>query len=238
MTVAAKKGYRGMGMEGAIARWYARNTGKSREEYRKAARTIAGLLPDGGVVLEVAPGPGYFAIELARLGAYDVTGLDISKTFVELATRGAAVAGVRVSFREGNVSAMPFGSDSFDLIYCRAAFKNFSEPVAALREMYRVLKPGGRAVIADLRTDASPEAIRTAVAGMGLGRINAWLTRRVFRNVLLKRAYAPEDMHRMAAETPFGGCTIECDLIGMEVTLTKPGAPGISIPGTASAGPR
>ena len=229
MTTTAKKGYRGMGMEGAIARWYARTTDKNREEYRKDARRMAGLLPGGGAVLEVAPGPGYLAIELAQLGAYDVTGLDISKTFVELATKGAAAAGVRVSFREGNVSAMPFEADSFDLIYCRAAFKNFSEPVAALAEMYRVLKPGGRAVINDLRKNASRAAIRSAVAGMGLGRVNAWLTRLIFRRVLLQRAYTLEDMRRMAAESPFGGCTIECDLIGMEVTLTKPGGSGSGI---------
>jgi ubiquinone/menaquinone biosynthesis C-methylase UbiE len=128
-----------------------------------------------------------------------------------------------VTFQQGNASALPFGAESFDLVYCRAAFKNFSEPVTAIREMHRVLKPGGKAVILDLRKDAPPDAIRAAVKGMGLNRINAWLTRLTFRCMLLKRAYTVEDMRRMAAETPFGGCEIACDLIGMEVVFTKRG---------------
>jgi ubiquinone/menaquinone biosynthesis C-methylase UbiE len=208
-------------MEGFIARWYARNTGKSLEEYRKAAQRIAERLPADASVLEVAPGPGYFAIELAKLGTRHVTGLDVSKTFVELATKNATAAGVSVTFREGNVSAMPFDAESFDLVYCWAAFKNFSTPVAAIREMHRVLKPGGRAVIDDLRKDAPPDAVRAAVRGMGLSRINARLTRLTFRCMLLKRAYTPDDVRRMVTETPFGTCEIACDSIGMEVTLSK-----------------
>ena len=45
---------------------------------------------------------------------------------------------------------MPFGEDVFDCIYCRATFKNFSDPAVALNKLHRVLKPGGEAVIIDL----------------------------------------------------------------------------------------
>ena len=221
MQATQDKGYKGMAMEGFVARWYARNTGKNLEDYKKAAHKIAGQLARGSHMLEVAPGPGFVAIELARLGSYRITGLDISKSFVQIATRNAEAAGVEVNFREGNVSAMPFNSESFDFIYCRAAFKNFSDPVGALCEMHRVLKPGGRVVINDLRKDATPESIREAVKGMGLSRINAWLTRLIFKHSLLKRAYTPEDVRGMVAKTPFGTCEIECDLIGMDITLTR-----------------
>ena len=53
---------------------------------------------------------------------------------------------------------MPFEDNEFDFVLCRAAFKNFSEPVAALREMHRVLKPGGKALIIDLRRDTPVSA--------------------------------------------------------------------------------
>lgn len=66
-------------------------------------------LPDGADVLEVAPGPGYFAIEMERLGQVHVTGLDISHTFVEIASSNARQAGVDVIFRQGDASQMPFG---------------------------------------------------------------------------------------------------------------------------------
>lgn len=220
MSTAQKKAYKGWAMEGVIARWYARNTGRSIEPFRKAAQDIAARVPSGSAVLEVAPGPGFLAIELARLGSYRIVGLDISKSFVRMATANAARAGVAVTFREGNASAMPLASDTFDFVYCRAAFKNFSEPVPALHEMYRVLKPGGKAVIHDLRRDASPNAIQAAVKEMGLGWLNALLTRWIL-HWLRKRAYSQADFQQMAAETPFRKSEIHCDGIGVEVTLHK-----------------
>jgi ubiquinone/menaquinone biosynthesis C-methylase UbiE len=215
------KAYKGWAMEGLIARWYARNTGKSIEQFRKEAQEVAKQVPSDGNVLEVAPGPGFLAIELAKLGSYHIIGLDISKSFVRIARENAAKAGVEVTFREGNASAMPFDADSFDFIYCRAAFKNFGQPVQAIKEMYRVLKPGGKAVIHDLRSDASPEAINATVQDMGLGRLSALMTRWIFKHMLLKRAYSQQDFRQMAGETPFKTCEINCNQIGLEVSLRK-----------------
>ena len=220
-TTRPSKAYKGPGMEGPIARWYARNTGRLTEPYQKAAHDVAAGLPAGACVLEVAPGPGYFAIALAGLGSFHIVGLDISRSFVQIATENARRAGVSVEFRQGNASSMPFEDNAFDLIYCRAAFKNFADPVGALTEMHRVLKPGGTAVISDLRRDASPGDILTAVEEMHLGRINALMTRWIFKHSLLKRAYLPDDFRRMATQTPFGSCAIKPEPIGMEVTFRK-----------------
>ena len=57
-----------------------RNTGGWRRALRQG-------LPEGGDVLEVAPGPGFLSVEMAKTGRLRVTGLDISKTFVEIARR-------------------------------------------------------------------------------------------------------------------------------------------------------
>jgi ubiquinone/menaquinone biosynthesis C-methylase UbiE len=217
----AKKAYKGMAMEGFIARWYARNTGQNLQQFTTLAREIAKQLPSGSHVLEVAPGPGFLAIELAKLGSYEITGLDISQSFVRMAQDHAARAGAKVTFRQGNASAMPFEAQSFDFICCRAAFKNFSEPVRAISEMHRVLKPGGKAVIYDLRNDASPEDIKAAVAEMGLSWFNRMITRWIFRHFLLKRAYSEEDFRRMVAQTPFGTCAMRRDSIGLEVILQR-----------------
>jgi ubiquinone/menaquinone biosynthesis C-methylase UbiE len=221
MAIALKRGYRGIPLTGRLAGWYAKNTARSINQYRMAAERVASQLPGGSHVLEVAPGPGYFAVELAKLGSYHIVGLDISETFVRMATDYAKQAGVLVDFRHGNASSMPFDSGSFDFIYCRAAFKNFSEPVRALGEMHRVLKPGGKALIIDLRKDASASEIDTAVQEMGLGPINSMLTKWIFKNSLIKRAYLDEDFRRMASQTPFARCKIEVASIGMEVSLFK-----------------
>ncbi len=226
MTTTARarkpgKGYKGMGMEGSVARWYARSTGNVIEQYRAEARRLSEQLREGGSVLEVAPGPGYLAVELARLGVHEVVGLDISKTFVELATENAKKAGVQVAFHHGNASAMPFDPGSFDLIVCRAAFKNFSEPVCAIEEMYRVLKPGGKAFILDLRPDATPEDIAAAVVEMKLSWWNSLVTRLTFKHMLLKRAHSKESFRRMAAQTSFHTCTFREEAIGLEVGFVK-----------------
>jgi ubiquinone/menaquinone biosynthesis C-methylase UbiE len=214
------KGHKGMGMEGAVARWYARNTWKSIEQFRKLARSLAGQLEGGSSVLEVAPGPGYLAIELAKQARLRVVGLDISKTFVAIAAANAKDVGVPVEFHLGNASAMPFDAESFDLIVCRAAFKNFAEPLGALNEMYRVLKFGGKALIMDLRPDASKADIAAEVDCMKLGWLNSLITRLTLY-WLLWRAHSKESFRRMAAQTPFKTCAFNDDLIGMEITLRK-----------------
>jgi len=214
------KGYKGLPLEGVLARWYARNTARVMREYEQAAQALAGKLKSGASVLEVAPGPGYLAIELAQLGPYCIVGLDISHSFVALAADNARKAGVQVRFEQGDAASMPFEPDSFDFIVCRAAFKNFSEPIQALHEMHRVLRPGGQALILDLRSDASAEAIDAHVKGMGLGRINSFLTELILKR-LRKRAYSQEQFHQIASRTPFKTCAIREEQIGLEVCLTK-----------------
>jgi len=208
-------------MEGFIAAWYARNTARSMKDFTADARRVAALLHPPAEVLEVAPGPGYFSIELAKLGDYRITGLDISRSFVRIAGRNAAKAGVAVDFQQGNASAMPFDDDRFDYVFCRAAFKNFSEPLQALREMHRVLKPDGRAWIVDLRGDASLAEINEEVGKMGLAPVSAWFTRMAFRFSLLKRAYTRAEFTEFLAQTRFRSVAIEQTAMGLDIFLEK-----------------
>jgi ubiquinone/menaquinone biosynthesis C-methylase UbiE len=222
MTAATTKGYRGIGMEGAIARWYAKSTRKDIERFRALATRLQAELPQGGDVLEVAPGPGYLAIEMAKDGAYRVTGLDVSRTMVELARANASEARVEVDFRQGDASAMPFADDSFNLLTCNAAFKNFSEPHKALEEMYRVLRPGGTALVVDLHRDVPMSEIRKYFGGMGLGTIERWTTVATFRFMLLKRAYTRTEFDQLLADIPFREKEIRIDDgVGLEVWLRK-----------------
>ena len=197
MQLSQDKGYKGMGMEGRIASWYARNTANDMAEFQRLAERVTKTIPSGSRILEVAPGPGYLAIEIARRGSYAITGLDISKTFVEIATANARTASVEVDFRHGNASAMPFADNTFDLILCRAAFKNFSQPVEAMNEMHRVLKPEGRALIIDLRKDASMEDISAYIKDANIGWANSLIYKVTFRCLLLPRAYSRQQFADM-----------------------------------------
>lgn len=215
------KAYKGMGMEGRVAKWYATNTGKSLDEFKRLARQVAGELRPGSRVLEVAPGPGFFAIELKKLGDYEVSGLDISKTFVEIASRNAREANVDVDFRQGDAAHMPFESERFDFILCRAAFKNFAEPVRALQEMSRVLKPGGKGLLIDLRRDATPDAVRQMVDGLGMSYVNKILTRLTFRFMLLKRAYTESQFRDFFLQAKFHSVEFGKSLTGFEIRFER-----------------
>ena len=80
-------------------------------------RWCAADLADHAAVLEVAPGPGYLAIELARQGPYHITGLDSSRSLVRIARR-AERAGVAIDFQHGDVARMPFSDATFDRVVC------------------------------------------------------------------------------------------------------------------------
>jgi ubiquinone/menaquinone biosynthesis C-methylase UbiE len=210
-------------MEGAMARWYARQRGTDSQiaMYRQQAAQLSTGLPDGADVLEVAPGPGYLSIELARLGRFHLTGLDISHSFVTIATDNARRAGVDVDFRHGNAEIMPFAPESFDLVVCQAAFKNFERPVDVLDEMHRVLRPGGTAVIHDLSRDVTSADIAREVTKMKATGINAFVIRMTL-GVLRLRAASRSRFESLAAASAFRTCAITIDSITTEVRLTRP----------------
>ena len=214
------KAYKGMAMEGMIARWYTKNTRQGRE-FDVLAKRVAEIVPTGGHVLEVAPGPGFLSIEIARTGKYQVAGVDISKTFVEIEQANAKEAGVEINFRQGDAANLPFEDDCFDFVICTAAFKNFTRPVQALSEMYRVLRSQGKVLVIDLRHDASREEINEEVEKMGLNWINTMLTKGAFSQLLLKNAYTERQMHEFLSEAGIPQSRIQSVGIGFELWMEK-----------------
>ena len=220
-TIAMRKPHADRPIKGMMARWYAANTAEMMQQYIDLAARVAKQLPEGSRILEVAPGPGYFCIELAKRGSYSITGMDLSPTFVKMAADKAAQAGVRAQFVEGSASNMPFPKESFDFLLCRAAFKNFADPVGALQEMCRVLRPGGSALLIDLSRDAQPDEVSRAVDKMGLSAVNRVLTKVVFRTFLIRSAYSRAEFEQMLAQTAFSHVEISGDGLGFEITMTK-----------------
>lgn len=116
--------------------------------WRTAENSAAYLLPalvPGQGLLDVGCGPGTITVDLAaRVAPGDVVGLDRSKGVVELAREAARTAGVtNVTFRTGDIYAMDFEDASFDVVHAHQVLQHLSDPVAALRELRRVARPGG-----------------------------------------------------------------------------------------------
>jgi ubiquinone/menaquinone biosynthesis C-methylase UbiE len=125
-------------------------------------------------VLDLGCGPGDLAaILVARLPGARVIGLDLSPGMVELARRHGGANG-RLRFEVGDAARLPFESGSIDLVVSTLSLHHWTEPAAVFSEMRRVLRPGGAALVYDLRlltveADAMPEIARRA--GLAEGEI-------------------------------------------------------------------
>jgi ubiquinone/menaquinone biosynthesis C-methylase UbiE len=101
-------------------------------------------------VLEIGFGPGLAIQKVAAIVSKGlVAGVDSSGTMLKLAQKrnAASMAAGRVELKKGNVSALPYSSDSFDKALAVNVIYFMANPVADLQELYRVMKPGGRAAI-------------------------------------------------------------------------------------------
>ena len=108
----------------------------------------------GEHVVDVACGTGVVARQTApRVGAAGtVVGVDINPAMLAVARSLPAPEGAFIEWREGSASALPLPDDAFDLALCQAGLQFFPDRLAALREMHRVLRPGGRVVLSVARS--------------------------------------------------------------------------------------
>lgn len=111
-------------------------------------------------ILDIACGTGDFAIEIARHTSQEstVTGLDLSDGMLKVMESKVAKAGLsgRISQEQGNAEKMRFDDASFDRVTIAFGIRNFEHRETALKEILRVLKPGGRLVILELSMPSNP----------------------------------------------------------------------------------
>ena len=97
-------------------------------------------------VLEIGCGVGTDGLRFARAGA-TYTGIDLTEAAVDLARKNFASAGVRGEFRMSDAENLDFADESFDVVYSHGVLHHTPDIAAAVREVHRVLKPGGRAIV-------------------------------------------------------------------------------------------
>jgi SAM-dependent methyltransferase len=124
-------------------------------EWRNLANSgayFAGLLRPGMAVLDVGSGPGTLTFDIAaRVAPGTVIGVDRSADIVDHAREAADRRGASgVSFAVGDAYALDFPADSFDVVHAHQVLQHLSDPVAALREFRRVVRPGGFVVARDV----------------------------------------------------------------------------------------
>lgn len=115
---------------------------------RGIAQAAAFFLPHirpGMSLLDCGCGPGSITLGLAEtLAPGEVVGIDRDASRIEIAEQAASERGTaNVRFRTADVQALPFADTSFDAVFAHAVLQHVKEPLRALAEMHRVLKPGG-----------------------------------------------------------------------------------------------
>jgi ubiquinone/menaquinone biosynthesis C-methylase UbiE len=112
-----------------------------------------------GLVLEVGSGPGYLGLEwLKSTEGTTLKCLDIDENMIAAARESAKKYGLshRVEYVKADASQMPFEDEHFDAVFSNCSLHEWTHPEPILNEINRVLKPGGRYCIVDLRRDMKP----------------------------------------------------------------------------------
>lgn len=122
---------------------------------RDRLRTVLRPAP-GERVLEIGPGTGYYTLEMAEWvgpeGTVEV--FDLQQEFLDHVMRRAAECGLaNVVPTRGDATALPYDDASIDAVVLTAVLGEIPDPVAALREIHRVLEPSGRLVVGELFGD-------------------------------------------------------------------------------------
>lgn len=108
-------------------------------------------LKDGMKILDVGSGPGsYTELLLENLPNSEITGLEIDKNLLSIAKdRLKDYPSERLNFKYGSILNSGLKENSFDFIICRFVYQHLEKPLAATREIYKLLKPGGIVAIID-----------------------------------------------------------------------------------------
>lgn len=172
-----------------------------------------------GQILEVGPGPGYLGLEwLSKTMNTSLTGIEISQNMINLAMKNAEEYGLtdRVSYTLGNAATMPFQDNSFDAVISNGSLHEWEDPARIFNEIHRVLKPGGKVFISDLRRDLSFPIRCLFYAEVKPKRMRKGLTSS------LNAAYIQHELEVILKNTPLSYVRVETNPFGLTVTGVKP----------------
>jgi len=151
-------------------------SGVFRQHYGRVAQEAARRVQSGRV-LDVGTGPGWLLVALRQhIPGAELVGADISAAMVREAVRNLASAGCaeRVEVRCADAASLPFAERSFDLVLSTGSLHHWRDRVAGLDEVWRVLKPGGCALVYDVVRHLPREVRRGLRERLGGVRLALW----------------------------------------------------------------
>ncbi len=134
-------------------------SGNTDKRWRRlVAKRLHGVLSaEGALGLDVACGTGDLSLALAKTSGACIIGTDFCRPMLEIAARKAAETnGAKIPFVEGDALKLPFADGTFDTVSIAFGLRNLSSVETGLKELWRVLKPEGRAAILEFSTPVVP----------------------------------------------------------------------------------
>jgi ubiquinone/menaquinone biosynthesis C-methylase UbiE len=173
-----------------------------------------------GTALEIGPGPGYLGLEwLKATDGTRLVGLEISPEMIALARRNAEEYGLadRVEYLPGDAHRLPFGDGSFDAVFSNGSLHEWAHPEEVFAEIHRVLKPGGRFFVSDLRRDMCRPLewflwLATRPTEMRRGLLSS-----------IRAAYVPEEARRLPGASPLADVPVKANPLGLEISGQRAG---------------
>jgi ubiquinone/menaquinone biosynthesis methyltransferases len=124
---------------------------------RLVARKLeVSLEKEGARALDIACGTGDLSLALAEGTKAQIIGTDFCRPMLEIAARKSVSSGARIPFIEGDALSLPFADESFDAVTIAFGLRNLSSVEGGLKELFRVLKPDGRAAILEFSSPVVP----------------------------------------------------------------------------------
>jgi demethylmenaquinone methyltransferase / 2-methoxy-6-polyprenyl-1,4-benzoquinol methylase len=190
--------------------------------WRVRAADLAGVAP-GGRVLDVATGTGDLALELAsRVGAAGtVVGVDFAPEMLAIARGKADARGpaATLRFEPGNALALRYPAGEFDAVTSGFGVRNFADLDQGLREMARVVRPGGRVVILEMTTPQRPPL--SSFFSLWFDRIVPQLGR--FSGNAEAYRYLPASVRRFPGPTELAAKLAAAGLVDVRYIITAGG---------------
>jgi ubiquinone/menaquinone biosynthesis C-methylase UbiE len=171
-----------------------------------------------GVVLEIGPGPGYLGLEwLKKTKETTLRAVEISPDMIQIAEKNAKEYRLqsRVTYVEGDAQKIPFDENTFDAVFTNGSLHEWSQPQKIFNEIHRVLNPGGKYFISDLRRDINPF----------VKWVMYWMTKpKEIRPGLItsiNAAYTLMEIQSLVDKTKLKEAIVTKTLMGFEITGVK-----------------
>lgn len=169
---------------------------------------------DHGVALEIGPGPGYLGLEwLQKTKGTELVGMDISRDMIDRARENANDYGLgdRIRLIHSDGKDMDIEARSFDAVFSNGSLHEWEEPVTIFNNIFKVLKPGGRFFIGDLRRDLNWLVIKFMQWTLKPKSMLTGLS------TSIQAAYTKSELKDLMQQSDFTSYVVKRNLFGLDV---------------------